>query len=144
MLEFGDWPKELYCYLRPIRWSALYAYLPTADSGSLSRLTGEAYQVSTRELRRSPLESEGLRDLMPSAAGMPVTVVGAHARALAVVAVCIPAGRGALLLLLVELDHVDLTIPLERPVDEPIEPGLRSFPPLHVGDPFRLISAVTP
>src|ERR1700733_2126564 len=59
---------------------------------------------------------------MPPAAGMPVAVVGTHARALAIVALGIPAGLGALLLLLVELDHVGLAVPLQRLVDEPGSP----------------------
>jgi hypothetical protein len=59
-----------------------------------------------------PLESEGLGYLMPASAGMAATMIGAHTRALTVMSLSIPAGRRALLLLLIELDNVDLTVAL--------------------------------
>lgn len=77
---------------------------------------------------------------MPPATGMAGPVVGSHARALAVKTLCIPTGRRALLVLLIELDDVSLPELPKRSLNEFIEPGNRRFPALEFCIPFGFVA----
>ena len=91
------------------------------------------------KLTTPPPGGECLRDLEPSAA-IACSVVGSHARALALMASCVPTCWCAYLLLAVWLYHVEPSVPNERFAHKFVEPCLGNLPITARFDPLRLRS----
>jgi hypothetical protein len=69
-------------------------------------------------------------------------MVLAHALALAVKALCVPACRSRFLLLPIQLNNIHLTLAIQRLRNEIFEPGNRSLPALVLRVPIRLVATV--
>lgn len=106
---------------------------------------GLALQIDRRRdkaasiLARPPLKSEGFSDLMPVSARMPRTMIGAHARTLAMKPFGIPASGRALLMFLIQLNNIHLAETPKRLLDKIVEPRDRRLPALIFGVPLRLV-----
>jgi hypothetical protein len=68
------------------------------------------------------------------------TVVGSHARALTVKALGVPTGRGALLMLFIELNNVDLSELPKGSFNEFVKPGNGDIPAFEFGVPIGLVA----
>jgi hypothetical protein len=90
----------------------------------------------------APRDREGLADLIPATARVAAAMVLAHARTLAMQALCIPAGRCTYLTFTMKLHNIALLIPAHCKTDHSLEPSLRHLPSLVLGVPDWLSSLI--